>query len=233
MKRLCSICARGGSKGVLNKNIKVIAGLPLIAHSIKQAIDSKMFSAVAVSSDSDEILNTATQFGADLAIKRPVDLATDSAAKLPAIQHCFNKAESHFNQHFDTLVDLDCTSPLRSLDDIKNSIQMFESSSADNLITAMPARRSPYFNMVKKKPDGFVEILAPTPDGLIRRQDAPAAYDLNASIYIWNRSAILKAEKVIGPKTILFEMPEERSIDIDSQMDFEWVEFLLKKNQKG
>src|ERR1700704_6139778 len=113
MKRLCTICARGGSKGVKGKNLRPLLGRPLIAHSLEQARSCGLFELIAVSSDASEILEVARAFGADLLIQRPDELASDTAAKIPAIRHAVLEAESRSAQHFDTLVDLDATSPLR------------------------------------------------------------------------------------------------------------------------
>jgi CMP-N,N'-diacetyllegionaminic acid synthase len=230
MKRLCSICARGGSKGVLNKNLRIMAGLPLIAHSIKQALDSGLFTHIAISSDSDEILAVAKQYGANILIKRPDELSTDTAAKLPVIQHCMQEAEKVSDTKFDLIADLDCTSPLRSVEDIVNSVKLYEKSNAKNLITGMNARRSPYFNLVQLNDNGYVSLNAKSDKPIVRRQDAPKCFDMNASIYIWRRQNLLDAAKVIEDQTIIFEMPEERSIDIDSPLDFEIVKFLMERN---
>lgn len=234
MKRLCSICARGGSKGVVNKNIRIVAGKPLIAHSIEQALLSGLFDAVSVSSDSDEILDTAQKYGAQILIKRPDSLATDVAAKLPVIQHCFLESEKQLNYQLDLLVDLDCTSPLRDVSDIQNSVKLYENNlDAKNLITGMPSRRSPYFNLVQLNSTGYVELAGQSDKPILRRQDAPNCYDMNASIYIWRRDELLNSQKIIQDKTIIYEMPEERSIDIDSPFDFEIVSYLMEKKVNG
>ena len=230
LARLCTICARGGSKGIPGKNIRPLLGLPLIAYSVKQAKESGLFSAVAVSSDSDEILKVAKEFGADVIIKRPAELSGDGAAKLPAIQHAARETERSLGVAFQTFVDLDCTSPLRSLDDIKNAVALFEANSkATNLITAAPSRRSPYFNLVETTQDGFVQLSKPGA-GPVRRQDAPKSFDMNASIYIWKRDSLFQAQELFD-KTILYEMPEERSVDIDSELDFKIVELLMKEKK--
>jgi CMP-N,N'-diacetyllegionaminic acid synthase len=229
MKRICSICARGGSKGVKNKNTRNLAGKPLIAHSIEQAKAAGCFECIAVSSDSQEILETAKEWGADYLIKRPEELASDHAAKLPAVQHCVQETEKISGYMFDTMVDLDATSPLRNLDDILGAIKMLEESQSSNLITASPARRSPYFNLVELNDEGFVRRSKSLDNPIFRRQDSPKCFDMNASIYIWKREAFFKNTKVLLDDTLLFIMPEERSLDIDSELDFEMVEFLIQK----
>ncbi len=233
MNRICTICARGGSKGVENKNIKIIAGKPLIAHSIQQAKQSNLFDVIAISSDSPEILAVAKQYGADILVKRPTELATDQAAKLPVIQHCVTTVERELGKQFDVIVDMDATSPLRLVEDILKSVQLFEENmNADNLITGAPSRRSPYFNLVEVNHEGYASLSKKLDKEIVRRQDAPKCYDMNASIYIWRREAVLNSTTVFQEKTLLYEMPEERSIDIDSELDFEFVSFLAMKRGK-
>lgn len=227
MKRICTVCARAGSKGVKGKNLRPIGGLPLIAHSLRQARDSGLFDAIAVSSDSPEILVTAREHGADVLVERPSEMATDTAAKLPVIRHCVAEVEARLGQRFDTCVDLDATSPLRSVHDIRQVVSLLECSGAGNVITAMPARRSPYFNMVEVGADGIVRLAKSASPPFVRRQDAPACYDMNASIYAWTRDALMSDRGLFNPDTQLYVMPEERSIDIDSEVDFRFVEFLM------
>jgi CMP-N,N'-diacetyllegionaminic acid synthase len=231
MKRLCTICARGGSKGVKGKNIRPLFGKPLIAYSIEQARASGMFDSLAVSSDSDEILDVARAWGCDYLIKRPDELATDQAAKLPVIRHCVQEVEVQAETSFDTLVDLDATSPLRSPEDIVNAVNLLEDSGAGNVITAMPARRSPYFNLVELDADGIVHLSKPPTSAVVRRQDSPKCYDMNASIYVWRRQILLDVDSLFGQNTRLYVMPEERSIDIDSELDFEFVQFFMSQHR--
>jgi CMP-N,N'-diacetyllegionaminic acid synthase len=227
MSRICTICARGGSKGVLGKNVRALHGKPLIAYTIEQAKESGLFDVIAVSSDSQDILETAKTFGADILIQRPAELATDSAAKLPAIRHAVASVEQEHGTMFDTFVDLDATSPLRSIEDIRNAVALLETSGAGNVITAMPSRRSPYFNLVEVDQHGKVDLAKRPAVPFVRRQDAPKCYDMNASIYAWKRAALFDAPSLFNADTQLYVMPEERSIDIDSELDFVFVEFLM------
>ncbi len=227
MKRLCTICARGGSKGVKGKNLRTLHGKPLIAYSIEQARASGLFDLLAVSSDSDEILRIARQWGCDYLIKRPNELATDQAAKLPVIRHCVTEVERLVGHIFDTLVDLDATSPLRLPEDICKAVSLLEESGAGNVITAMPARRSPYFNMVEADEWGIVHLSKPPQAAIVRRQDAPPCYDMNASVYVWKHDALFNNDSAFNSDTRLYVMPEDRSIDIDSELDFKFVEFIM------
>lgn len=231
--RICTICARGGSKGVPGKNIRIVAGLPLLAWSIKQAKECGLFDVLAVSSDSDEILETAKRFGADILVNRPTKMAGDYAGKIDSIQHCFLEAEKSLGVDANTVVDLDVTSPLRSADDIKGAVEMLEGHTSSNVITGTSARRSPYFNLVEKNALGYVELSKQVSTSFLRRQDAPACYDMNASIYVWTRDALKNNPKIFYPDTRLFEMPDDRSVDIDSELDLIIVEHLLKLNNES
>ena len=228
-KILCTICARGGSKGVKNKNIKLLHGKPLIAYTIEQAIKSKLFEHIVISTDSDEIASISESYGAEVFFKRSSEMASDTAGKLEVIQDAFQRSEGYYNDKYDYLIDLDATAPLRSVDDINNSFQQFLEDDNDNLITASHSRRSPYFNLVEMNKDGKVSLSKTLPSKIIRRQDAPKSYDMNASIYIWKREKILNEESLFLENTGLFVMPEERSIDIDNELDYEFVEFIMSK----
>jgi CMP-N,N'-diacetyllegionaminic acid synthase len=233
LNRLCTICARGGSKGVVGKNVRMMLGKPLIAYSIEQARACGLFDAIAVSSDSDQILAIASDFGADHLVKRPTELASDTAAKLPVIRHCVIEAERVLGQTFNTLVDLDATAPLRSIQDIQNAVSLLETSGFGNVITAMPARRSPYFNLVEVDSNNSVTLSKPSANPFVRRQDAPKCYDMNASIYVWQRNVLFGAPTLFNSDTGLYVMPEERSIDIDSELDYLFVELLMTRASKN
>ena len=227
---LCTICARGGSKGVKNKNFKELYGKPLIAYTIEQAKSSGLFEHIVISTDSDDIANVAKQYGAEVFFKRSTEMASDTAGKLDVIKDAFKRSEEYYNRTFDYLIDLDATAPLRSLEDIINSFNQFRENDNDNLITAMPSRRSPYFNLVEQDKKGKVFLSKKLDDAVVRRQDAPKSYDMNASIYIWKRDVILNENSLFLENTGLYVMPEERSIDIDTELDYKFVEFLMKEN---
>jgi len=230
---LCTICARGGSKGVKNKNTRELMGKPLIAYTIDEAKASKLFKYIVVSTDSDEIANIAKEYGAEVFFKRNAEMASDTAGKLDVIKDAFRRSEEYYNTTFDYLVDLDATAPLRNIEDIINSFKQFKENDNDNLITAMPSRRSPYFNLVEQDKNYNVYLSKKLETPILRRQDAPKTYDMNASIYIWKRDTILNENSIFLEKTGLYVMPEERSIDIDSELDFKFVEFLIReKNAK-
>ena len=231
MKILCTICARAGSKGVANKNLRLINNKPLIVYSIEQAIATKLFDQIVVSSDSKEIREVALANGATFCVDRPAELATDTAPKLPAIKHCVENAEKKFGQ-FEVIIDLDATAPLRESSDIIGALELLQSAQADNVITGTPAHRSPYFNLVETDANGVVSLSKPPANVVARRQDSPQCFDMNASIYVWRRQALFANENLFTSNTRLFVMPRERSLDIDSQADFEMVEWMMTKGLK-
>jgi N-acylneuraminate cytidylyltransferase/CMP-N,N'-diacetyllegionaminic acid synthase len=203
-------------------------------HSIEQASESGLFGHIAVSSDSPEILQLAKQAGASLLIDRPSDLANDSAPKVPTIRHCFQSSEILSHTTFDTIVDLDATSPLRISEDIRACVDLLESdTSISNVITGTVARRSPYFNLVEEDQNKGVSLSKKLATPIVRRQDAPRCFDMNASIYVWRREALLTHDSLFLNGTRLYVMPEERSIDIDSELDFQIVEMIMAKASVG
>ncbi|MBK7891773.1 MAG: acylneuraminate cytidylyltransferase family protein [Bdellovibrionales bacterium] len=231
-RKLCTICARGGSKGVPNKNIRSIRGYPLIAITVIQAVKSGLFEHVAVSSDSNEILDAAHNAGADILVQRPDLLASDSAAKVPAIIHCAQEAERQTGRQFDIFVDLDATSPLRFISDIEAAVELLIDKNCSNVITGTPARHSPYFSLVEAKADGSVELAKNRVPPVVRRQDAPSCYDMNGSIYVWKREKLFSQETLFHNDTHIYTMPAERSIDVDTELDFRLVSFLAEQGDR-
>lgn len=229
MKRLATICARGGSKGVPNKNLKLLGGRPLIAWSVLQAKATGLFERVVVSSDSEAIQAAALHAGADGVVDRPVDMATDEAPKVPAILHALLETEKQTKARYDILVDLDATAPLRLPEDITGAVALLEKSGSRSVITGNSSYRSPYFDLVELQRDGTVRVSKAPARPVFRRQDVPICYDMNASIYVWKRDALVENPSVFYDDTRLFEMPAERSREIDSVFDFSIVEFLFEK----
>ena len=170
---------------------------------------------------------------ADHLIERPTEMATDQAGKVPAIAHALQAAEAAFGQKADILVDLGAISPLRDLSDITGAIDLLRSSGAPNVITGMTSRHSPYFNMVEHAADGALHISKKLPSMVLRRQHSPACFDMNGSVYVWLRDRFMDDPQVFYPYMQLFEMPEERSVDIDSPLDFKFVEMLLIQKDSG
>lgn len=232
--RICTVCARGGSQGVPGKNTRDLLGKPLLAHTLEHAQASGLFDCVTVSSDSEEILTVGENWGADVLIERPAALATDEAAKIPSIQHAVERTEKRTDRSFDTVVDLDATSPVRRPEDVQQAVQLYETTDASNVITGVPARRSPYFNLVEETDEGYVQLAKQPDEPIVRRQDTPSCYDMNASVYVWGREGFLdEGVHPLGPKTRLYEMEEYQAYDIDSELDFVIVEAILEDFLQG
>lgn len=229
--RICTITVRAGSKGVPGKNLRVVGGRPLFGHSVVQAVATGLFDEIVVSSDSEEILALAPNFGATGVVRRPPEMATDTAGKVPAIAHAVRSTEERTAVRYDVCVDLDATSPLRTVQDICTAVALFERARPESLITGAEARRNPYFNLVEEQPDGTVAVSKTPDDAVLRRQDAPRCFDMNGSIYVWRRESLLEDQVVFLPSTILYEMPAERSIDVDSEFDFRVVEWLMGQRE--
>lgn len=225
MKTIASICARGGSVGVPGKNIRNLKGKPLIAHTIVQALSVKSIDAVYVSTDSPEIAKIARMYGAVVPYIRPAELATSIAAKVPVIQHLCDWVVQNEGE-FDRVVDLDPTSPLRTLEDIEVCLSLLDKDT-DAVITAFESEKNPYFNMVELKRDGNIGLICQSTDAVVARQLAPNVYSMNASIYVWHRHTLSKG--LWNGRLKLHVMPRERSIDIDSPLDFAIVEMLMNQ----
>lgn len=224
--KVCTICARRGSKGVPGKNIRTINGKPLISHTIEFALESAIFDAVAVTSDDDRVVEIAQRYPGVSVVCRPVEMATDHASKLPAIKHAVRWLEAD-GLVADTVVDLDPTSPLRIQEDLVGVLEILSEPDCSNVVTGCVSRRNPYFNMVEVDDSGTVALCKPPLTPILSRQTAPVCYDMNASIYAWKRSALFSSDVLFGTGTRLFQMPVERSLDIDSEWDFRLVANLL------
>lgn len=227
--RICTILARGGSKGLPGKNSKLLGGIPLMAHSIRQAFESEMFEEVVFSSDSDELLEIADKEGVKV-LKRPAELADDESGKLPGIIHAVRHMEQLKSVEYETVVDLDVTSPLRSIQDIKNVIAILEKQDLDSVFSASKSRKSPYFNIATKADGGWgpAATVDPYPK---RRQDAPETFDMNGSVYAWNKHSLLEHQAVFLEKTDVYVMQDEASWDIDTQLDFDIVTYLFARKE--
>ena len=222
---------RKGSREVKNKNFRLVNGKPLMYFTIKQAIKSKIFDNIVASTDSKQILKYAKSYGADGWFLRSKKLSSNFSSKIPVIKHALIEAEKFYSKSFKFVVDLDVSSPLRNVEDIIKAYKFFLRKKADILITVSRSRKNPYFNIVEIR-NKKVKIIKSAGKNIFRRQDAPQTFDMNASIYIWTRKAILNSRSLYNKKTILYEMPVYRSIDIDSKLDFKIVEFLLKNKNK-
>lgn len=225
MSTIATVCARGGSQGLPGKNIRPLCGKPLIAHTLELALAHPRIDAVYVSTDDPAIAAVAAECGARVPGLRPAALATSEAPKLPVVEHLVAEVEAS-GVEVTRIVDLDPTSPLRSAADVDCCLDLL-GSDTDCVITGYVAEKNPYFNMVELDEKGLAALSKRTADTINGRQHAPAVYAMNASIYVWHRHSLVKG--VWSGRTRLHVMPRERSIDVDSLIDFELVELIMRK----
>ncbi|MHA2425492.1 MAG: acylneuraminate cytidylyltransferase family protein [Candidatus Thorarchaeota archaeon] len=228
MRILGAICARGGSKGVKSKNTRLLNGKPLIAYTIETLLKWGKADRVVVSTDSHEIMKVANDYGAETPFERPAELASDTAAKIPVIQHLLQYCEKEENSKYDVIVDLDPTAPLRKTSDIDNALKEFERTRAEVLYSVTESAKNPYFNMVELDEDGRAHLSKELKGEFFRRQDAPKVYSINGSIYIYKRDFLEKAQGLHSKNSRIFVMNDLSSIDIDREIDFQYIEFLLE-----
>ena len=223
---IATICARGGSKGLPRKNVLPFGGEPLVAHSIKQALACPLIHGVYVSTDDDEIADISRQYGAQVPYRRPAELASDSAAKIPAIEHLVRHLETQ-GLAIGTVVDLQPTSPLRTQGDLAAAIAL--AGQAELVVTVTQPSHNPYYTLVEASSDGGLRLSKPA--AFSRRQDAPTVWGLNGSIYVWSRTGLARAA-LHGFWSVSMRacpMPRRRSVDIDDADDFELAEWLFRK----
>lgn len=231
LKILAVVAARAGSKGVKNKNIRKLLNKPLIAYTIEQVLKWRKFDKFIVSTDSKDIAEIAKHYGADVPFLRPRELATDTANKMDVLRHAFIETEKHYNVRFDALLDLDATAPIRTVEDIENIIDLFKKKKPDCVFSVVRAHRNPYFNMVEKQKDGSVRVCKELPSQITRRQDVPLVYEMNASMYVYNRDFLLDRNNKIpyAKRALAYEMSQVSRVDIDTEIDFKFIEFLIKR----
>ena len=230
MKTYAFIFARGGSKGVPGKNIKEICGKPLIAYSIEIAKEIECIEKIYVSTEDDNIANVAKKYGADI-IPRPHNLAQDDSPEWLAWQHAVKWLEEK-GESFDIFVSLPATSPLRNKKDITQCLASLDEKT-DVVVGITEAIRSPFFNMVKKDANGFIDVLINNENLYTRRQDTPAIFDMTTVAYVSRPEYIKKATGIFDGKVKGVEIPAERALDIDTELDLKFVEFMVASIKKN
>lgn len=223
-----AICARGGSKGIRRKNLRELAGLPLIAHTIKCALACPILDRVVVSTEDSEIAGVAESFGAEVPFLRPAALATDEAPKWHVFQHLATTLEEMWGTPLVAIVDLDTGVPLRIPGDVTASVEQLLDHNADVVITAYSPERNPYFNMVELDGSGRAHIAKPSASPITRRQDAPSVYSLSPSVFAINRRALVDYSHWSEGNVRLHIIPRERAVDVDTEMDFRVVACLMR-----
>jgi N-acylneuraminate cytidylyltransferase len=230
MRTIAFIFARGGSKGIPGKNIKEICGKPLLAYAIEIAQQIESIEEIFVSTEDDKIAAVAKEFGAGL-ISRPIALAQDDSPEWSAWQHAVKWLEER-GVNFDIFVSLPPTSPLRNKRDVTQCLTSF-SEGADLVVGITEAARSPWFNMVHKKDNDFIEVLLKSDNSYARRQETPTIFDMTTVAYVSRPEFIKQANGIFDGRVKGVEIPAERALDIDTELDFQIAEFLMNKAKKS
>ena len=231
MRYIALICARGNSKGVPNKNIKILNGKPLIAWSILLAKNNNHISRIVVSTDSEEISKISKKYGAEVPFKRPKSLSGDSSPEWLVWKHALRQIKKEENDEFSLLV-LPPTSPLRNQEDIDRCIKEYSRGGADIVITVSEASRSPFFNMVRKDKKGYCSLVIKQKDHISRRQDSPEIFDMTTVAYLVNPSFLESEDNMFKGKMRSVTIPRERALDIDTIFDFNLAELLKSNSSK-
>ena len=223
---LCLMLARGGSKGIPNKNLKLLRGKPLIYYTIKAVQDSGVFGRFILSTDSQEISEVAKSYGVEVPFLRPEELAKDDSPALDAIEHALKWIERNDKQ-YDYVQYIFPTAPLRTAKDICSGIKVLFEKNADMVISVCQTSHPPYWSNVL--PDdhslkGFIK-----PEHLRNRQEVPVTYRLNGAIYVAKWDVFYEKRNWYEQNTYAYIMPVERSVDIDSEFDFKLAELLLRE----
>lgn len=216
------VFARGGSKGVPGKNIRPLAGKPLIAHAIETACKSKYIERVVVSTDDKAIAAAAKAAGAEVPFMRPPELATDESPEWLAWQHAIKNTGVK-----DIFVSVPATCPFRSVEDIDRCIEtLMKQYDTDVVITATPAHSNPYFTGITADKNGLVSLVASPSGRVVRRQDAPRVWNIVGVAYAARPDFVLHAQGLWDGKVRMVEVPQERALDIDTEFDFKIAELL-------
>jgi len=233
MKAVAFVFARGGSKGLPGKNVRPLCGKPMIAWSIEHAKAVKRIHRVIVSTDSEAIADVARQYGAETPFLRPKELARDDSPEWLAWRHALNYLQESEGALPDAMVSVPVTAPLRIPEDIERCLDDFARGGADVVVTVSEAHRSPYFNMVKLNVDGSVSLVIPPAKNVARRQDVPAVFDMATVAYVARPQFVLTRNALFEGRVRAITVPAERAIDIDTLLDFQIAECLMKGCSHG
>lgn len=222
------ICARGGSKGVANKNIRFLNGKPLIAYAIETAQKTPLIDRVIISTEDPKIMSVAKMFGGDVPFMRPKQLAQDDSPIEPSWKHALLEMERIEGKRADILVSIPTTSPFRQVQDIEACIQKLLNTDADIVVTITPAQRNPYFNMVQFLENEDVRVVVPSQMPIYQRQKAPMVFDMTTVAYAMRSDFLLRCNSYFEGKVKAVIIPQQRALDIDTPFDFRIAELLMK-----
>lgn len=228
MKELSSftafIFARGGSKGIKNKNFIDLNGLPLIAHTIESIKNSQYVDKIVVSTDCDKIADISKSYGAEILI-RPKELASDDSPEIYSWKHAVRS--EYFDAEKGLFISLPATSPLRNIKNLDKAIEKFDSNKFDIMVSVCRSKSNPYLNQFVVSKENKLQPVIDSHD-FYRRQDIPLVYDIAGNFYICSMKHVLKSEKVLDGKIGFYEITQREAVDIDEISDLKYAEFLLR-----
>ncbi len=223
------VFARGGSKGVKDKNLRRIGGKSLVALAVEHGLAARTIGRVVISTDSRQIAREAKAAGAEAPFMRPPELAADDAPEWLAWRHALEEIEKA-GDRVETFVSISPTAPLRAPEDIDNCVERLARGDADVVITVTPARRSPHFNMVNLDGDGMASLIIPPEREISRRQQAPDVFDMTTVCYAVRPEYLIHAAGMMAGRVAAVMVPAERALDIDSELDLKIAEALMAGN---
>lgn len=226
------IFARGGSKGLPRKNIKILNGRPLIAYAAEVGLQSKWIDKVFLSTDDAEIAEVARAYGIEVPFMRPAELASDHAPERLTWKHAVEWTRQSTIPAMDVMVSLPCTSPLRTVREVDRGIEKFLSGGCDTVISVSRSAHHPSFNVVTMQEDGAVCLVHPPDQLKARRQDFKPVYDINTAFYITAPEFVMQTDSIWEGRVAAIEIPVEHAVDIDGELDFAFAEFLLQRKQE-
>jgi CMP-N-acetylneuraminic acid synthetase len=222
--------ARGGSKGIPGKNTRPLGGVPLIAYTIRAARACGLISKVVVTTDAPAIRDLALEYGADAPFLRPAELATDTALAVPTIQHAVREMERLESCSYDYVAMLQPTTPFRTSEDLDEALGRLVSSGADGIISVVNVGNWHPMKMKVFRGDQLVDYEKPPVENP-PRQTLPPVYMVNGALYATRRDVLVHRGSFQGDRCLGYEMPAERSVNIDSELDFVLAEYVLRTRQ--
>ena len=233
MSIVAIIFARGGSKGLPGKNIRILGGKPLIAWSIEHAKAIGRIDRIIVSTDSSEIAQVALEYGAEVPFMRPSDLAQDDSPEWLSWKHALNFLESETGALPEIMVSIPTTAPLRLPEDIENCLDEYQKGETDVVFAVTDSHRNPFFNMVVRHGDGTVSIVNKLLSPITRRQDSPIVFDMTTVCFVLKPKFVLAHNSMFEGIVKAIDVPAERAIDIDTPLDFHIAESILRARSES
>lgn len=229
---LAIIPARGGSKGVQKKNVRELNGHPLIAYTICEALRSDLITRLVVSSDDDDIRHLAIKYGAEAPFRRPAELSTDTARPVDCHQHALKWCEDQEKQKYDYIVEIMCTNPMKTVEDINAALSKIIETNADSVIAVCKLEDHHPIRIKKIVEDRIVDFCLPEISESRRQDLKPDAYIRNGSIYAMRRDMLVRGIRYGTGNSRPYIMPRERTVNIDEEMDFVIAQMMMEKQDR-